>query len=156
MFMNQRSLAMMLKMMCNVPLPRLLAGCLSVLLAGCDLTGTKVIRVSGVVTRGGKPVPNLFLNFLPEQGRPSWGVTDDKGNFVLHYDKSRDGAVAGLHSIFVTFKPSDIRAEKAPVGTKVRPPDDLIPILAKYGDPQRSLLKVQVNNNDQFIKLELD
>jgi hypothetical protein len=125
-------------------------------LPACDLTGTKIMHVSGRVTRGGKPVPNLFLNFLPEAGRPSWGVSDDNGYFVLHYDKNRDGAVPGVHTVFVTWKSADPREERLQEGGKLRMPDNLIPIVAKYGNQDSSPIKIDVKNDNLFIKLELD
>jgi hypothetical protein len=130
--------------------------CLIAFVPGCDLTGTKIIRASGVVTRAGKPVPNLFLNFLPAEGRPSWGVTDEKGYFTLHYDKTRDGAVPGLHTVFVTFKPSDPRQDRFSDGSKIKMPDNLISILAKYGNQDTTPLSIEIKNDQQFIKIELD
>jgi hypothetical protein len=52
--------------------------------AGCgDPDAPEIARVTGTVTRGGKPVPNLVVNFMPAEGRPSWGITDDRGRYVV-------------------------------------------------------------------------
>ena len=121
-----------------------------------SLTGVRIVRVTGTVTRDGKPVPNLFLNFRPTKGRPSWGITDERGHFTLHYDKSRDGAVPGLHTVWPTFKPCDPREDKVMEQGKTKEPDQLREILAKYGNPVTTPLKVEVHSDDQVIHLPLD
>jgi hypothetical protein len=125
-------------------------------LAGCDLGKTRIVRVHGRVTRGGQPVPNLFLNFLPAEGRPSWGVTNERGHFILHYDKSRDGAVPGTHTIFVAFKGWDPREKKVIEQGRYKIPQDIFAILAKYGDQETTPLTRVLSQDDQEIDLELD
>jgi hypothetical protein len=121
-------------------------------LSGCDLGSESLVRVHGTVTRNGKPVPHLFLNFVPAKGRPSWGISDPQGRFVLHYDRRRDGAVVGRHTVFVTFKPYSPRDDDR----RLPPPDDLRPILASYGRPETSPLRVDVESDHQAIALSLD
>ena len=58
-------------------------------ISGCGDGGPRVVPVTGTVTRNGKPVPNLFINFMPEAGRPSWGHSDEQGQFTLEYDRER-------------------------------------------------------------------
>jgi hypothetical protein len=125
-------------------------------LSGCDLTGVRVVRVSGTVTRNGRPVPNLFLNFKPATGRPSWGITDEHGHYVLHYDKSRDGAVPGAHTVWATFKPLDPREDKVMEQGELKRPEQLQDILARYGNPTTTPLKFEINADGQVINLPLD
>jgi hypothetical protein len=125
-------------------------------LTGCDLTGVRVVRVSGTVTRGGKPVPNLFLNFRPATGRPSWGITDEHGHYVLHFDKSRDGAVPGHHTVWATFKPCDPREDRVMEQGELKQPDHLPEIIAKYGNPRTTTLQFEINTDGQVINLPLD
>ena len=132
------------------------AAFLSVALFGCDPSGAAVVPVRGTVTRNGRPVPDLCLNFLPAQGRPSWGVTDEAGRFVLHHDPSRDGAVPGLHIVFVTYKPGDRRAGIDSQLSARNMPPDLIPILAKYGRPDQTPLRVEIKTDIREIALHLD
>ena len=73
---------------------------------GCGPRGPVVVRVTGTVTHQGKPVPNLVLNFKPEEGRPSWGITDAEGKYFLEYNRDRKGAVVGKHTVWVRFRPS--------------------------------------------------
>jgi hypothetical protein len=124
-------------------------------LSGCDLTGVRIVRVSGTVTRSGRPVPNLFLNFRPATGRPSWGITDEHGHYTLHYDKSHDGAVPGQHLVWVTFKPCDPREEKVMDQGQLKRPDHLPEILAKYGNPETPL-RIEIHSDGQIINLPLD
>src|SRR5688572_4953174 len=81
--------------------------------AGCGTGGPNVVAVTGVATRGGKPVPNLLLTFEPERGRPSSGITDEHGCFTLQYDRRQDGAVVGKHKVYVSFMPRDPGEEAA-------------------------------------------
>src|SRR5262245_52535841 len=70
---------------------------------GCGPSGPRVVQVTGKVTRNGKAVPKATVNFVPDKGRPSFGVTDDEGNYTLHYDDKRDGAITGPHKVFIQF-----------------------------------------------------
>src|SRR5262249_54770418 len=75
-------------------------------ISGCGDGGPRVVPVTGTVTRNGKPVPNLFINFMPEAGRPSWGHSDEQGQFTLEYDRERKGAEVGKHKVFVKLRPA--------------------------------------------------
>jgi hypothetical protein len=124
--------------------------------SGCDLTGVRTVRVNGTVTRNGNPVPNLFLNFRPAKGRPSWGITDERGHYTLHFDKSRDGAVPGYHTVWATFKPCDPRQEKVMEEGKMKEPEQLREILARYGNPVTTPLHYDLHSDNQVINLTLD
>ncbi len=121
-------------------------------IAGCETDGESLVCVSGVATRGGKPLPDLLVNFLPDKGRPSWGLTDAKGRFTLHYDGTRDGAVRGMHTVFVTYKGVDLPS--LPDG-RARP-NEISDVLAKYGNFQSSPLRVRLDRRRQEIGLCLD
>lgn len=124
-------------------------------LAGCA-DGPLVVRVSGTVTRDGAPVPNLFLNFLPDQGRPSWGMTDAEGRYTLHYDRDQDGAVTGTHTVWVAFKPRDPGEEAAMHQGKLPMPQDLGTILKKYGSQETTPLRITIAREGQVVDLPLD
>ena len=57
--------------------------CVALLLSGCAGEGPEIVPVTGKVTYRGQPVPQLFLSFQPDNGRQSWGTSDDEGNFEL-------------------------------------------------------------------------
>jgi hypothetical protein len=133
---------------------RLLALCvLPLLVAGCG-SGSKVVRVSGTVTCGGKPVPKLVVNFEPKHGRPSWGLTDKDGHYTLHYDAQREGAEIGTHTVWVEVKATR-PGEEADVG-KLKAQPEMRRILQKYGKFEKTPLTKEVKENDQVINLELD
>jgi hypothetical protein len=62
-------------------------------------------KVEGVVKLEGAPIPNVHVQFVPEdpveQGPISHGMTDEKGHFNLTTEDDRDGAVIGKHKILV-------------------------------------------------------
>src|SRR5262245_4407868 len=124
--------------------------------AGCSPGDAKVVQVSGTVTRAGAPVPNLFLTFLPAQGRPSWGITDEQGHYTLHYDRVQTGAVAGMHTVFVAVKPRTAREEQAMHSGRMKLPSDLHAILTKYGRRETSPLKVEISAEGQVVDIHLD
>ncbi len=128
-----------------------------VLLLSCGCgQGPKIVTVTGMVTRQGKPVPHVVLTFVPEHGRPSWGETDEQGRFNLHYDRHQEGAVVGKHTVSVQFKPRDPGEEEAFQTGKKRKPKELQAILQKYGKPDTSPLVVEITKNGQQLDLKVD
>ncbi len=123
-----------------------------IVISGCEWGGQRLTRVRGQVTFKGRPVPNLFINFVPDKGRPSWALTDADGRFTAHYDKDRNGAIPGKHKVFMTFKRFDPRDG----GTRLTEPANLMPILAKYGQLEKSPLRIVVNSGEQVVDLRLD
>src|SRR5262245_33842470 len=105
------------------------------MLAGCSNDGPTIVPVSGVVTRNGKPVPNVEVYFMPAHGRNSVGTADDQGRFTLGYTPDQDGAVVGEHTVFVAYNPA------MTTGTRQATPADLKPILDKYGSKEVSPIK---------------
>jgi hypothetical protein len=110
------------------------------LAAGCG-RGPTVVRVSGVVTHKGKPVPSVVVNFEPDQGRPSWGTTDRDGRFVLTCFAENDGALTGSHRVYVT--PLIPRAE-------------LEKILGRYGDRNTTRLRIEITKKTKDLEIKLD
>lgn len=80
--------------------------CLSVLLlvvlAGCGSSGPPIAAVYGVVKLDDKPVPGALVQFTPENGRPSSGVTDSNGRYDLVYTHDQKGALLGTHKVKIT------------------------------------------------------
>jgi hypothetical protein len=68
--------------------------------AGCT-RGPAVAAVSGRVMLGGKALPNVQVEFWPENGAPrSTGMTDAEGRFTLVTDgEPRAGALVGPHRV---------------------------------------------------------
>jgi len=110
---------------------------------------------TGTVTYQGEPVPNLFLNFKPEKGRPSWGVTDDQGRYWLRYSNSRDGAVTGPHTVWVQFRPrspaEEFRMTSGGGGKGLLPA-----ILKKYGNETDTPLRFEIREKGQVVDIALE
>lgn len=136
----------------------LLAGMLAC--SGCGDGGPEVVPVTGVVTRGGKPVPNLFLSFEPDSGRPSWGITDAKGEFALEYTREEKGAKVGKHRVWVRYEPPRPKdpAEEMEMlkAGATGPPAALQEIEAKYGKAGSGRLEVEVNAAQPHVEIKLD
>lgn len=128
---------------------------LALCLAGCQ-RGPYIVQIEGKATRNKQPVANLFVNFVPEQGRPSWGSTDEQGRFALKYDAAQDGAVVGKHKVFVSFRPSSPREELQLQRGEIKLHPERQAIVEKYGDPSSSPLVVEIKEQGQQVHLELD
>lgn len=67
-----------------------------------------VAPVSGTVTLDGAPVKHASVTFLPKDGgRPSFGVTNDQGRYVLEYSLEEVGAEVGLCTVRITTESRD-------------------------------------------------
>jgi len=146
----------MLAFIAGLPRARLALVVLSALaLTGCGSRGPKIVEVSGTVTRGGQPIKDLTIHFVPEQGRPSWGFTDPEGRYTLHYNRDRDGAVAGKHRVFVKYEPHDPEIQYAIFQGRFNYPPEIKAIEDKYGTPEASPLSFDLQES-QEIDLKLD
>jgi hypothetical protein len=123
--------------------------------AGCRGDTPPLGHVRGTVYRGGKPVKNLVVNFMPgDGGRPSIATTDADGNYLLHYDPEHDGASLGPHTVSVIFdRPPGGDAAGKGVSLKG---DDRREVSQKYGSLEESPLKISVRKGWQVVNLHLD
>jgi hypothetical protein len=89
-----------------VSVRHLLALCLllnGLVLAGCGKAKVDVAPVSGTVTLDGTPVKSASVTFQPKEGgRPSFGVTNDQGRYVLEYSLNELGAKVGVCTVRIT------------------------------------------------------
>jgi hypothetical protein len=78
----------------------LLAG---LVVAGCGNPNLSVAPVSGTVTLDGVPLKAASVMFQPNDGgRPSFGVTNDQGRYVLEYSLNELGAKVGVCTVRIT------------------------------------------------------
>lgn len=98
-------------------------------------------QVTGIVTLDGNPLANVTVTFEPETGKPSFGGTDESGQYKLVYSKNEAGAKIGQHTVRVT--------------TPKEGPEDAgkDPIPARYNT--KSTLKKEVKAGSNEINLEL-
>jgi hypothetical protein len=59
-------------------------------------------RVSGTVLLDGKPVSGATVEFTPDEGSTSYGITNSEGDYTLQFLRDRPGAVTGHHSVRIT------------------------------------------------------
>ena len=131
--------------------------CLQLLMTviGCGKgDGPQVVPVKGTVTRNGKPVADLFVNFKPASGRPSWAVTDANGRYELTFDAAQKGASVGLHTVWVTQPISGAEGMGPENQPKTSP--ELPAILKVYGREGITPLKIEVKTGSSEIDLKLD
>jgi hypothetical protein len=112
-------------------------------LPGCG-GDDKLIDIPGTVMRDGKPVPNVTVHFEPHFGRPSWGKTDEKGNFTLSYDPQNKGLEIGKHRVWVEFRVQSPDEEIARQKGTWKVPEDIKEIQGKYGNRNMPALEVEV------------
>jgi hypothetical protein len=122
-------------------------------LTGCG-SGSNVVEVSGTLTRNGKPVPYLTIHFDPENGRSSWGVSDENGQFSMRQDKKTPGVPVGTHTVWVEWRPLSPNDEMDPKNAKK--PTDLASIVEKYGSEARSPLKIEIDKSVDNLEIKLD
>lgn len=64
----------------------------------------KVAPVSGTITLDGQPLERASVLFLPDKGRPSFSVTDNRGYYTLIYSMNNNGAEVGPCTVKITTK----------------------------------------------------
>jgi len=125
-----------------------------VFLGGCGSNAPKIVQVTGSVCYHGQPVPNLYVTFTPEEGRPSWAVTDEAGHFTLRLDRKTEGAHVGLHKVTFAFRPRDPKQEMEYHEGKRPLPPEMQAVLDKYGTDNP--VEQTVTSNGQVIDINLD
>jgi hypothetical protein len=131
-------------------------GCvlLVLVLGGCSPEGPEVVPVEGVATLGGEPVPNLELNFFPEEGRPSWGVTDAKGRFKLNYTRGQDGARVGKHRVTVRGGPPASAAEE--ISGRAAESPEVALLRQKFATAETTPLVIEITKPTKSLEVSLD
>jgi hypothetical protein len=127
---------------------------LAALLFGGGCAGKKVVRVSGTVRYEGKPVPRLVVHFVPLQGRPSQGVTDEKGHYSLRQDRKQDGAVRGTHKVHFSYRAANPQEEVNLQEGKAALPAGVHAVLSRYGSEETALTE-EVRSDGQVIDIDV-
>lgn len=103
-------------------------------------------QVTGVVILDGTPVEGVMVNFAPEKGRGSQGLTDSNGKYELSYVRQAKGAIIGNHKVYINTPQGDDDSDPdAPVI------EEKIP--AEYNT--KSTLTAEVKAGDNPIDFEL-
>jgi hypothetical protein len=109
---------------------------------GCH-TSSNVAPVSGTVTLDGAPLERASVMFLPVAGgRPSYGVTNAQGRYVLEYSATELGAEVGKCTVTIS---TASEGDDGSPAVKERVPKH-------YKD---SPMEVEVDRKDNTINIEL-
>lgn len=149
----------------RIALAAFLAGSLAAL-AGCGDYAPPLTDVTGTLTYDGKPVPGMTISFLPANGRPSWGITDEQGRYRLSWDADHPGAEVGTHRVVIAYVPNTPMSEAGYDDGSVKKKKDataksnsLTPeaqaLHAKYGAYDTSPLSREVKSGKQVIDLTM-
>jgi hypothetical protein len=133
------------------PLGLLAVGLLAV---GCGQE--KFAEVTGKATRGGKPVPNLVINFTPEKGLRSVALTDQNGAFKMVHSSGRHGVLVGPHKVWVALplgSKEDLNQVQRLAQQRADP--EITAILHKYGNAETTPLTFEITTS-RVIDLALD
>jgi hypothetical protein len=128
-----------------------LAGLL-VTVSGCS--GSRLVNATGRLTYKGRPVPSTLVTFRPaDGGRPSHGLTDDDGNFVVTYSRTEKGITRGQHAIYLKY---DVSADEELHKIPPKASKELREVISRYGDPEKCKLGCEITKDGQFIDLTLE
>lgn len=117
---------------------------------GCGgVKGPEVATVSGTVTLDGKPLPNVNLQFVPEEsgGSPSYGGTNADGKYQLLFNQNRKGAMLGKHRVQITTRERKLDEGGNPIG------DEPVKLPAKYAKPDALTAEVFTGGNTVDFQL---
>ncbi len=125
--------------------------CVSLIVAlsvtGCGSDGPERAVVTGKVTLNGDPLPGADVEFQPDDGSPSYGMTDDKGRYNLMYTRDKRGAMLGEHTVRIMTPTTGTD----PQGNSVRVPQQVPP---KYNANTKLTAEVKPGRNEFDFELE--
>jgi hypothetical protein len=132
--------------------------------AGCGKGDyPEMARVTGTVTYKGKPVPNMMVNFMPTEGRPSWGKTDSGGKYEMVYDSDYKGVKIGHHKVYFTAPANTTidggkseASKKAIAQASGLTSEEMADIHTKYGAETTTTLTIDVKTDPEVIDLKLE
>lgn len=135
----------------------LLSSLVVCLTVGCGgPSGPELTSVSGTVRLDGAPLPGADILFIPENGSPSSGATDENGQYYLRYSVSRDGAMLGKHRVRIsTYRAAHLDAEgnRVPGSPEKLPPEyNRDSTLTKEVKPGRNTLDFDLKSGGQVVQ----
>ncbi len=128
-------------------LPSLILG----LMLGASGCGTPdFYQCEGVVTHEGTPIPDLEVNFEPEDpdlGRPPYAITDENGKFQLTTGREY-GLIPGTYKV-------SVQDPGAADGRQTSTQPDYLYVIDRYS-PEKSEIKYEANQHNTNFELKLD
>ncbi|MEW4456233.1 carboxypeptidase regulatory-like domain-containing protein [Bremerella sp. JC817] len=105
-------------------------------------------EVRGTVQLQGTPLPHATVRFQPSSGRPSYGKTNEAGEFTLKFMGREWGALVGDHQVAIT---TEDRIEDPTTG-EARWQKEILP--ARYNT--ETTLTATVEPGDNVFQFELE
>lgn len=130
----------------------ILAAAVIVATSGCggDSNTPPLGTVHGKVTLNGQPLDGATIEFIPEGGRPSIGVSDAAGEYSLLFKADKPGAIIGKHAVRITSQRSRSGGEgDAPL---VEARSETVP--SQYNDQTTLSVEVTAGDNTHDFQLE--
>ncbi|WP_222434821.1 peptidase associated/transthyretin-like domain-containing protein [Blastopirellula retiformator] len=130
----------------------ILTASVAVCFVGCSGNGNTppLGEVSGHVTLNGAPLDGATVEFDPENGRPSIGVTDADGNYTLQFRAGASGALVGKHSVRIRSQRSASGGEGSEAAVAAR--SETVP--SEYNDDTNLSAEVKSGSNTFDFNLE--
>jgi len=103
-----------------------------------------------------------MVNYMPTEGRPSWGKTDSEGKFDMIYDENVKGVKVGHHKVYFTPAAFTIdggaskKSRKAIAEATGLTPEELLEIRSKYGSEDVTKLEIDIKKDPEVVELKLD
>ena len=105
----------------------------------------ELAKVTGIVTLDGRPLAGVLVQFTPQDGRGSQGMTNQEGQYELGYVSDTKGAKIGSHRVKISTPQEDDSDPDAPRVTEKVP--------EKYNS--ETALTAEVKGGDNQIHFQL-
>ncbi len=114
-------------------------------LVGCGggSSGPQLVPAKGKVMRGGQPLANVVLQFIPEKGQLSAASTNAQGEFTLYGPGGKEGAIPGTFKVTVAC-PFNPAAGSSGDGSAPTPNASPCSLPAKYSVPDTTTISVTI------------
>lgn len=118
---------------------------------GCGKSdGPELGGVTGTVMMNGEPVPRVNVTFIPkDKGSPSYGGTNEHGEYSLMFDQNRPGAAVGQHDVLIEAPEQQTDDSGRPLN-----PAPKVKIAKKYQQP--GALSADVESGQNVLDFTLD
>lgn len=128
-------------------------------LAGCgggESDQPELGQVSGTVTFKGDVLPGASVSFVPIDGRPATGVTDEEGVYELVYIRNTQGCKIGQNKVMITTLDESGDSDELEGDNIVQTKDNLAQekLPAKYNTETELIADVQSGKNTFDFRLE--
>ena len=118
---------------------------------GCSNSSPGMHAFVGTLTHQGQPIPEMMVCLQPldaDVNPASSCITDDEGKFELKVGNAK-GVKPGEYIVFV-LDPA------AAMGGKTSTEPAYLAVLEKYGDPEKSSIRMTINEAKHDYELKLD